>query len=181
MTADQEVDGAPATGRVKKALDRVLAGASIVLFALLVVIVSWQVVTRQIIKDPSAWSEEAARYTFVWLGFFATALVFSERGHIAVDFLVEKLPVRAQQVVAVLVQLSIMAFSLGVLVWGGYRGAAGAWNQNLTALPTSVGVMYLVMPVTGVIITFYAVHHIVAILRKQEEPIRHVDPLAEAV
>jgi TRAP-type C4-dicarboxylate transport system permease small subunit len=85
VTPDQEVDGAAATGRLKQALDRVLAAASIVLFVLLVVIVAWQVVTRQIIKDPSAWSEEAARYTFVWLGFFATALVFSERGHIAVD------------------------------------------------------------------------------------------------
>ncbi len=148
--------------------------------ALLVLVVAWQVFTRQVIQDPSAWSEEAARYTFVWLGSFATALVFSERGHIAVDFLVAKLPMRAQQSVAVLVQLLILAFAIGVLVWGGYRAAMGAWNQQLTALPTQVGVMYLVMPITGLIIAFYAVHHIGAILAKQEAPIE-LDLTAEAV
>jgi TRAP-type C4-dicarboxylate transport system permease small subunit len=153
---------------LKNGLDTFLKWASVILFALLVVIVVWQVFTRQVMHSPATWTDEAARYTFVWLGFFATALVFSERGHIAVDFLVRLLPEGIQRAIAVLVQLCIIAFAGIMLVWGGWRAAQGAWNQNLSSLPLSVGEMYLVMPVTGVLIVVYALYHVVAVLNRTE-------------
>lgn len=156
---------------IKKALDKVLQGASVVLFALLVVVVVWQVFTRQVLDSPSAWTEEAARYTFVWVGLFATALVFSERGHIAVDYVVTKFSPGGRKLVAVVVQLAIIFFALAVLVYGGLRAANGAWNQSLSALPTQVGVMYLAMPISGLLIAFYAIYHLQAILRDTEEAI----------
>lgn len=164
---------------IKKGLDQVLKGATVVLFAVLVVIVVWQVFSRQVLDSPSAWTEEAARYTFVWTGLFATALVFSERGHIAVDFVVTKFAEAARKVVAVLVQLAIVLFAGAVLVYGGIRAADGAWGQSLSALPTQVGVMYLVMPITGVLIAFYAVYHLLAVLRGAEVAIEHDDQRQE--
>lgn len=154
---------------VKNTLDAVLRWASVVLFVALVVIVVWQVVSRSL-GSPSTWSEEAARYTFVWLGFFASALVFSERGHIAVDFLVRSQPPRAQRATAVLAQLAVGTLGLVVLLWGGVRASAGAWNQHLSSLPTTMGAMYLVMPITGVIIAFYALDHLVELVRGDEPP-----------
>lgn len=154
---------------VKRSLDEVLKWTSIVLFAALVVIVVWQVVSRTL-GSASTWSEEAARYTFVWLGFFASALVFSEKGHIAVDFLVRRQPPKGQLATAVLAQVSILALALLVLVWGGVRASAGAWNQQLSSLPGTMGGMYTVMPLTGVIIAFFAVHHLVELLRGAEPP-----------
>lgn len=154
---------------IKKGLDQVLKGASVILFGLLVLVVVWQVFTRQVLNNPSAWTEELARYTFVWVGLFATALVFSERGHIAVDFVVKKFSGPAQKAVAVIVQLSIILFAGSVLVYGGIRASRGAWGQSLSALPTQVGVMYLVMPITGLMIVFYAVYHLQAVLRNAEE------------
>ena len=156
---------------IKRGLDQVLRWASVVLFALLVVVVVWQVFTRQVLNAPSAWTEEAARYTFVWVGLFATALVFSERGHIAVDAVVTRFSDRLQKVVAVVVQGAIILFAVAVLVYGGLRAASGAWNQSLSALPTQVGVMYLAMPITGVLITFYALYHLLGVLRGTEEAI----------
>lgn len=156
---------------LKNGLDTILKWASVILFALLVIIVVWQVFTRQVIQDPATWTEEAARYTFVWLGFFASALVFSERGHIAVDALVRLLPEPVQRGVAVFVQLAIIAFAAIVMIWGGWRAAQGALNQSLTALPFTVGQMYLVMPITGVLVVVYALYHVVAVIRRQEEAV----------
>lgn len=163
---------------LKKVLDRSLAAICVVLFAVLVLTVVWQVFSRQVIQNPSTWSEEAARYLFVWLGFFGTALVFSERGHIAVDFVVRKLPAAAQRAIAVLVQVTIMAFAGVGLVWGGWRASQGAWNTNLTALPTQIGVMYLVMPITGVLIVIYAMYHVAAVLRGDEVAVPSDEDLA---
>ncbi|WP_182112181.1 MULTISPECIES: TRAP transporter small permease [unclassified Actinotalea] len=160
----------------KLVLDRVLMWACVVLFALLVVDVAWQVFARQVLDQPSGWSEELAKYLFIWLGLFGSALVFGERGHIAVDFAVKKLPAAAQKVVAVIVQLSILAFTGLVLLWGGLRVVDLAWEQNLTGLPVNVGPLYLALPISGVLIALYTVYHLVRILTGAERAVEDAEP-----
>lgn len=154
----------------KKVLDRVLYWITVVLFALLVVVVVWQIFSRQVLHDPSTWTEEGARMTFVWLGLFASAFVFGERGHIAVEFVVRKLPVGGERVVSVLVQLVVLAFAVIVLVWGGWRASQNAWLQNLSALPFTLGQMYLALPISGALIAFYSLYYIQAVARQTQEP-----------
>jgi TRAP-type C4-dicarboxylate transport system permease small subunit len=153
----------------RKALERVLQVASIALFALLVVIVVLQVGSR-IVGDPLTWTEEAARMTFVWVGFFAAALVFSERGHIAVDFLARLLPKLGQRITGIYVELVIIAFAGIALVWGGSRAVDGAWGQGLGTLPLTLGQMYLVMPIVGVIVILFALMNIVGFIRGTQDP-----------
>lgn len=162
--------------RAKNVLDRVLTWIVVALFALLVVDVAWQVFARQVLDSPSGWSEELAKYLFIWLGLFAAALVFGERGHIAVDVAVKKLPLAAQKVFAVIVQLAILVFAVLVLVWGGYRVVDLAWNQNLTGLPVNVGPLYLALPISGVLITLYTVYHLVRLLTGAERPVEDAEP-----
>lgn len=164
---------------VRRGLDRVLATICVLLFALLVLTVGWQVFTRQVLGEPSTWSEELAKYVFVWLGMFGAALVFSERGHFAVDFVVRKFSQRAQRVVAVLVQVAIIVFAILILVWGGARITGLAWGQSLSSLPAHLGVVYLVLPISGVIITFYAVHHMILVVRGAQAPVEDADDTAE--
>jgi TRAP-type C4-dicarboxylate transport system permease small subunit len=161
---------------VKNALDRVLTWACVVLFAVLVVDVAWQVFARQVLDSPSGWSEELAKYLFIWLGLFGASLVFGERGHIAVDFAVKKLPERAQVVFAVIVQLAILTFTVLVLIWGGFQVVELAWDQNLTGLPVNVGPLYLALPISGVLTAFYTVYHLVRILTGAEAAVEDAEP-----
>lgn len=154
---------------VKKGLDAVLKWACVILFAALVLIVIWQVVTR-LAGSPSSWAEEGARFTFVWLGFMASALVFSEKGHIAVDFLVRRQKEAGQKRTAVLAQVAVMAFAILVLIWGGVRASIRAWGQGLSSLPGTMGMMYTVMPFTGALIVFYAWYQTIEIVRGVEPP-----------
>ena len=160
----------------KNVLDRVLTWACVVLFALLVVDVTWQVFARQVLDQPSGWSEELAKYLFIWLGLFGSALVFGERGHIAVDFAVKKLPPVLQVAVTVVVQLTILTFTVLVLIWGGFRVVDLAWDQNLTGLPTNVGPLYLALPLSGILIAFYTVYHLVRILTGAERAVEEAEP-----
>ncbi len=161
----------------KKAVDRILAVATAVLFATLVIVVTWQVVSRLVLNSPSTWSEELAKYCFVWLSLIAAALVFGERGHIAVTFVVDKFPRGARKVIAVLIQVLIAAFAVFVLIWGGIGAAQNTWLQNLTALPLQIGHMYIVMPIAGAFILFYALYNIWEDLRG-EGPLTVEDPTA---
>ena len=146
-----------------KALDKVLAGICVVLFSLLVVVVVWQVFSRQVLNSPQAWTEELSRYVFVWLGLFAAALVFSERAHVAVDFVARRFGPGGQRAIAIFIQVLIGVFAVVILIWGGWRVAGGAWGQELSALPVTLGQMYTVMPITGVLILFYSVANVIAL------------------
>lgn len=156
---------------VKNALDRVLTAVCALLFAALVLDVSWQVFARQVLASPSGWSEELAKYLFIWLGLFAAALVFGERGHVAMDVVVVRLPRSAQVVLAVLVQVAVLVFTGLVLVWGGLLVSRLAWGQNLTGLPVTVGPLYLALPISGALISFYTLYHLVQVLTGAERPV----------
>lgn len=154
--------------RAKRLLDVALQWLCIGLLAALVVIVAWQVFTRQVLSAPSTWSEELAKYVFIWLGLFGAALVFGERGHIAVDFLVTKLPAQVQRWNAALCQLVILAFAALVLVYGGWQVTELAWNQSVPGLPLMVGWLYLALPVSGALVIFYSAYHLAAVVRGAE-------------
>lgn len=155
---------------VTRILDKVLSWSCVALFTLLVVVVVWQVIARQVLNSPSTWTEEVSRYIFVWLGLFASALVFSERGHIAVDFIVRLGSRSFQRIVGIVVQLAIITFALVVLVYGGWRAGQGAWNQSLQSLPFTLGQMYLVMPLTGILMTIYALDNLLDVVRGAADP-----------
>jgi TRAP-type C4-dicarboxylate transport system permease small subunit len=165
---------------IRSRVDKVLAAVSIGLFVVLLVVVCWQVLSRQVLQTPAAWTEETARYLFVILALLSASLVFSERGHIAVEILAARFPPPVQKAIAVLVEFIVIFFALYVLVLGGYRVAENSWNQGLSAIPVwvSVGQMYLVLPVAGVLITFYSLCHLRGLLRGTTEPVPEGDVAA---
>ncbi|WP_129788701.1 TRAP transporter small permease [Promicromonospora panici] len=163
---------------VKRGLDLGLRWLCIGLFAVLVLVVVWQVFTRQVLSAPSTWSEELAKYIFIWLGLFGAALVFGERGHIAVDAVARRLPERAQRWNAVLGQVVIGVFAAAVLVYGGWQVSELAWNQSMPGLPLKVGWLYLALPLSGFLVLFYTVYHLVAVVRGVENATTDGEPEA---
>lgn len=144
---------------VKERLDTLLRWIIVALFALLVALVVWQVFSRQVVGEPATWTDEGARMAFVWLGLFASALVFGERGHIAVEYLARRLPAPIERGLSVGVQVTVMVFALVICVWGGWAAARNAWTQELSALPFTYGQMYLALPVSGALVLFYAAYY----------------------
>ncbi len=153
----------PHLTHAKRTLDRALYWVTAALFLALVVAVVWQVASRQVINQPSTWTDEASRMVFVWLGLSATALVFGERGHIAVEFLARKLPPRGERLMAVLVQVAVALFAVVIMIWGGILATLSGWNQALSILPVTFGHMYLALPVSGALILLYSLYYILQI------------------
>ncbi len=166
---------------VKKAVDKLLAVLVAVLFGVLTLVVVWQVFARQVLKSAPAWTGEAANYLFVWTSMIGIAFVFGERGHMAVTFIAERVPKAARYVTAVLIQLIIIGFAVLVLILGGWRSAENAWLQNSVSLPLNIGWTYVVMPIAGVFIVFYAIIHIIEDLQGRgpltvDDPTKALEP-----
>lgn len=142
-----------------------LTWISIALFVVLVLVVIWQVFTRQVLQAPSGWTTTVSQYLFIWLVLFSVAMVFGERGHVAVDFFARLMPRPAQRVTSVLVEFSVLAFALLGLVWGGIRGMSISFDQAIPGLPVTVGQMYLALPIAGVLIALFALEDLVRAAR----------------
>ncbi len=153
-----------------KWLTRLTGWLCIILFALLVVTTVWQVFSRLVLHSPVTWSEELAKILFVWLSFLGAALVYGERGHMAVEILARRFSEKTERGLAVFTHVVGLVFALVILTWGGWNAAMNAWTQNLTALPINIGSVYLVMPLAGVIMAVYAVDHIIEIGRGDRSP-----------
>ncbi|MCM3390179.1 TRAP transporter small permease [Ureibacillus chungkukjangi] len=158
---------------IKKVLDKILSTICVVLFGALVLLVTWQVFTRFVLNNPSAFSEELAKYCFVWLVLFGAAFVFGENGHMRIEFIQEAFPKKIKMVTQIFIELSIIFFSALVLLSGGMTITKLAWTQLSAALQIPVGYLYAAMPICGVFIIFYCIYNIYTIA-KNKKPLEAV-------
>lgn len=150
---------------LRRRIMQALVWISIALFVVLVLVVMWQVFTRQVLHSPSGWTTTVSQYVFIWLVLFSVAMVFGERGHVAVDFFVRLLPRRGRLIAAGVIDVSVLLFSLLGLVWGGIRGMSISCDQAIPGLPVTVGQMYLALPVAGVLIALFALEDLLRAVR----------------
>jgi TRAP-type C4-dicarboxylate transport system permease small subunit len=99
-----------------------------VALALVVLAVSWGVITRYITAQPAPWASELATLAFAWLVFFGAAACIKYRLHPSIDMVVRRLP----QPLRLGVRLFNHALLLGFftfMVWFGTRFAIDAWDN----------------------------------------------------
>ena len=136
------------------ALERLLA----VLMAAMVLNVCWQVATRFLLRSPSSYTEELARFLLIWVGLLGASYAFGKRMHLAIDLLARVRP-RWREGLRTLAAATTVAFALGALTVGGLRLVALTLDlgQTSAALGWSLGYVYLVVPLSGLLITYYVV------------------------
>lgn len=155
-----------ATRKVLNRIMNVLAGVSLIAMTALT---CWQVFTRYVLNNPSTWSEELVGYLFAWASLFGASLITGERGHMNIPVVVEKMPAAGQKFFAIFAELIAMAFSLIILVYGGYRITLLAMGQMTSSLGVAVGVFYVAMPVCGVINILYTILNIYDICKGKKK------------
>jgi len=156
--------------RLRNVMERtlqVLAGSS---FLVMIILTCWQVVTRYVLKNPSSWSEELVSYLFAWMALLGAALVAGERGHMNIPILVERMGGRGRKIFAILAEIVACLFAVIVLLYGGVRITSLAMGQMTSSLGVSVGIFYIVLPLSGFLNIGYAVMNIVEICDGETAP-----------
>jgi TRAP-type C4-dicarboxylate transport system permease small subunit len=131
-----------------------------------------QVVSRYALGLPLAWTEELARYCFVWAVFVGASQVMRYREHIAITLVTEMLPHRVQQAVALAMNLLMIVF-LAVLVWQGWLVAAKVAPLSSIALDVSMAAVYVPLPLASAVMIVRLVADSREVLRTGP---RHVAP-----
>jgi TRAP-type C4-dicarboxylate transport system permease small subunit len=156
---------------VRHLLDRVLGGAIGVLMAGMVLNVLWQVFTRFVLRHPSSFTEELARYMMIWVGLLGSAYASGRKSHLALDLLTAHLQGRRKRWSEIFIHAAVLVFVLTVMVGGGIRlvWIQLSLGQQSAALQLKLGYVYLAVPLAGACIAFYSIHALRDALRGHTE------------
>lgn len=153
--------------RIALAIDSFFENFALVAIASMAVIVAIQVITRKLFNFVFFWSEEITLLLMVWFSFMGIAIGFREKLHLAMDSFTNLLPKRINKVLDKVIQVCIFAFGF-YLIKNGWEFTVLMNESTLPATKLPNSSMYLVMPITGVMICVYTFLQLIGI-----ETIRH--------
>jgi len=137
-----------------RVLDRTLNLTVCVLYATLTVIAFAQVVVRYLLGGSIPWSEEAARFLFIWLSFLGFSLTMNRGGHVGVDFFVALFPAKVRRAAALLCDTLIVGFLIFFMVKG-MDVIQVTLNNRSPAMQISMGYVYLILPLSAALLILY--------------------------
>jgi TRAP-type C4-dicarboxylate transport system permease small subunit len=148
-------------------LNRILELMLIVLMTVLVLDVLWQVFSRYLLSSPSSFTDELAGFLLIWVGVLGAAYVAGRKEHLAIDILIQRSPPVRQRKLLYLIHTLIFLFALTVMVIGGVYLVYTRFVLQVksAALQLPLGYVYIVLPISGLIIMYYEVLHILNLKR----------------
>ena len=153
--------------KLRKFVDAFLRTFLVIVMLVLVVDVLWQVFSRYIIGVPSAFTDELAGYLLIWVGLGGAAYATGTKQHLAIDLLPSKLPPEKRRYLDVVVNVLVFIFALLVMVIGGIWLVYTRFylGQVSSALQLPLGVVYLILPFSGIIICYYVIDDIINLFK----------------
>jgi len=142
---------------MKKSGDYTIA----ILLGILTLIMFLQVLFRYVFNNSLTWSEELAKFIFIWITFLGASICLRDGIHLKVDFLTEKLPGKQKLYLKFFDTLIVTLFN-GVISVIGFL-----WVLNVSGtlspaigLPLNI-VFYAALPVSSVISFFYGLFSLI--------------------
>lgn len=167
--------------KIINVIDRCLEWIMVSLMAVLVVDVTWQVVSRYLLGEASSFSEEVARYLLIWIGLLGSSYAYRMKMHLAFDLITNKVTGRKKYWMELVIHGFIIFFSVVVLIFGGWYLVQLTWelNQLSASLQISLAYVYFALPLSGLLMVIYAANFIKQIINEGPQEIEHqIDEVA---
>ena len=111
-------------------------------------VIAVQVFMRYVMQDSLPWSEELARYCFIWLVFLGISYGVKMEKHMRIDVMFLVLKDKGKTILCLISNLLFLGFAVFAILYG-YQIAAQVleWGQTSPALKLPVGLVYMAGPV----------------------------------
>jgi TRAP-type C4-dicarboxylate transport system permease small subunit len=144
---------------LRERIDKVIEIVLVAIMSILVIDVLWQVFSRYVLAAPSSFTDELAGFLLIWVGLLGAAYVAGKNEHLAIDLMLQKLKGVKRRRLQNFINAIVGVFALFVMVIGGtwlvytrfYLGVKSA------ALALPLGYVYLILPVSGILIIYYVI------------------------
>lgn len=140
-------------------LNFILEWLVVILMSVMLLSVLWGVCSRYILADQSPWTDELARFMLIWVSLFGAVYISGKNTHITIDLLPKSFSQNLKLKLDLAVQFIIILFTTSVFVIGGGRYVYVSFKleQSSAALGLPIGFVYLVLPISGLMIIYFKV------------------------
>lgn len=139
---------------VMESAEELVATLAVSMLFLLLVL---QVFFRFVLNSPLAWSEEAARYVFIWMVFIGASYAMGKNTHISLDLFSGMIPSKVSRWLKVFTRIASMVFLIAA-AYGGFNYARTLRSVQSTALRIPVMYVYLSLPVAALLMVIHLTH-----------------------
>jgi TRAP-type transport system small permease protein len=144
-------------GRVIKIADKVVNGCLFFLTLVLVFTTGTQISLRVFLDLPLSWTEEVARYAFIWWVFFGAIIAFRERRHLGIDALANLFPGWFQRYWGIGIYVCVFGY-LSIMFIQGIKLARVQMIHNTPITDVPLGWIVLIIPLCAVFMGLYTIH-----------------------
>ena len=163
---------------LKKTIDFLLARLIITIFSILLVCVVIQVLARWMGIN-STFTDEAARFMFIWVGLFGASLAHGQKRHLAIDLLTSKLKGNRKRISDITIHILVIIFAVTVMIYGGGKALLNTQGQVSSVMHIPMWIIYLAIPLNGLAISFYSYYDLLVIFSKKPTTSTEVDNIMD--
>lgn len=116
----------------------------------LVATVLLQIFTRVFIRVPFSWTDELARFAFIWYCFLGSVLTMHKKMHLGIDYFESKMKPKTQYRNRLFIYAMQMVFSVS-LAYYGFKLLGIVGTQKSPIMRVEMKYIYLVLPLSGVL------------------------------
>jgi len=142
--------------KVMKLVDFII----ILLMFSLVFLVFFQVINRFLLQIPAAWTEEMARYNFVWVSLYGSVKALNEKSHLSVDVIVETMKSERGKMIIDVISSSLIVVFASVLLVTGYMYTVNNFGVDCEFGPFPLSIIYSAVPISAFLLLMVSVKHI---------------------
>lgn len=124
-------------GKILDKTEAVLKWICIALTASFTIIAFAQVLARYVFKHPLDWTEQTARYMFIWSVMLYMPIIMRNRSNLGFDLILKRLPLKAQKIIEILCHILITGFAACYCVY-----SIQFVSKTITKLVPGLGIPY---------------------------------------
>lgn len=144
----------------KAAVVRTEVALSVILLGALSVVLMFQVFSRYVMAYPFTWTEELARFIFIWMVFIGAAALASKNAHIAVTFITEVSPPALAKWIVRFAAL-VMTVATGVVAWASFEFVEATAKLPSPALGLPMLYVYLAPALSFLLVSLHTIEFII--------------------
>lgn len=147
--------------KIKNFFNNIEKNLCIVLMAAILVALTIQVIGRYVFNNTPQWSEELARYLFIWLTFMGVGYAAKENAHIRIESFNNAWPKPIRKTIILIGELSWLVFNLIIIyISSKYTQTVFGTNQMSVAVKIGMGWVYLAIPVGYLLMSIRIIQNI---------------------
>lgn len=153
--------------RVSNAVNNVVSYTGMILFVILIFACVAQVFFRFVLNNSLSWTEELARYCFIWMHMIGASLLIEASGHATVTVILDLMHGAVRKVFDILIELIIL-FNGVVMLHSGWVLSYSSRNNLSTAMSVPMWMINSSVAVGGLLLVFHALVRIAVVLAGEQ-------------